>query len=66
MQVYRFSVEEELRSGELVEVLAEYGGATRPFMLIYPYSRHVPLKVRVFIDFLLAAAGQQGVKGEPQ
>lgn len=66
MQVYRFSVEEELRSGELIEVLAEYGGATRPFMLIYPYSRHVPLKVRVFIDFLLSAAGQQGVKGEPQ
>lgn len=54
MQAYRFTVQDALDSGELVEVLAGYGGTSRPFMLVYPQARHMPLKVRVFIDFLVA------------
>jgi DNA-binding transcriptional LysR family regulator len=54
MQAYRFTVQEALDSGELVEVLAEHGGTSRPFMLVYPQARHMPLKVRVFIDFLVS------------
>lgn len=54
MQAYRFTVQDALASGELVEVLAEFGGTTRPFMLIYPHGPHMPLRVRVFIDFLFA------------
>jgi len=54
MQAYRFTVQDALASGELVEVLAEYGGTSRPFTLIYPQSRHMPQRVRVFIDFLFA------------
>ena len=54
MQAYRFTVQDALDNGELVEVLAEYGGTSRPFMLIYPQARHMPLRVRVFIDFLVA------------
>lgn len=53
MQVYRFTVEQELKTGELVEVLTEFGGSTRPFMLLYPYATYIPLKVRVFIEHLL-------------
>ncbi|MDH0648904.1 LysR family transcriptional regulator [Pseudomonas sp. GD03858] len=54
MQAYRFTVQDALGSGELVEVLAEHGGTSRPFMLIYPQARHMPSRVRAFIDFLLA------------
>lgn len=54
MQVYRFCVEKELQSGELVEVLAEFAGVTRPFMLIYPHAKYIPLRMQVFIDFLLS------------
>ncbi|MDH0303626.1 MULTISPECIES: LysR family transcriptional regulator [unclassified Pseudomonas] len=54
MQAYRFTVQDALDSGELVEVLAEHGGTSRPFMLIYPQARHMPSRVRAFIDFLLA------------
>jgi DNA-binding transcriptional LysR family regulator len=50
---YRFTVERELASGELVELLPEYGGSTRPFYLIYPHARHLPLRVRSLVDFLL-------------
>lgn len=57
MQAYRFTVQDALDSGELVEVLAGYGGTSRPFMLVYPQARRMPLKVRVFIDFLVAEVG---------
>ncbi|HEY6774329.1 MAG TPA: LysR family transcriptional regulator [Oxalicibacterium sp.] len=53
-QTYRFIVEDDLRSGALVEVLSPYAGGTRAFSLLYPHGRHLPLRVRVFIDFLIA------------
>jgi DNA-binding transcriptional LysR family regulator len=52
-QTYRFIVENELANGSLVEVLKPYGGRSRPFTLLYPQSRHVPLRLRAFIDFLV-------------
>lgn len=54
-QTYRFIVEEDLRAGRLVEVLPSYAGSSRPFNVIYPHARHLPLRVRVFVDFLLEA-----------
>lgn len=54
LQTYRFIVEQDLRDGHLVELLPELAGASRPFSLIHPGNRHMPLRVRVFIDFLLA------------
>jgi DNA-binding transcriptional LysR family regulator len=52
VQFYRFTVDEALKAGTLVEVLQPYGGRSRPFSVIYPGGRHMPLRVRVFIDFL--------------
>jgi DNA-binding transcriptional LysR family regulator len=52
-QTYRFIVEDDLRTGRLVEVLQAFGGRSRPFSLLYPHSRHVPLRVRSFIEFLV-------------
>lgn len=52
-QAYRFTVEEDLRQGRLVELLKPFGGRARPFNLLYPHQRFVPLRVRCFVDFLL-------------
>lgn len=52
-QTYRFVVEKELQSGELVQVLTPYQGRSRPFTLLYPHNRHIPLRLRAFIDFLM-------------
>lgn len=52
VQAHRFIVEEDLRRGTMVEVLKPYGGRTRPFSIVYPATRHMPLRVRLFIDFL--------------
>jgi DNA-binding transcriptional LysR family regulator len=52
-QTYRFIVEDDLRDGRLVAVLPAFGGRSRPFSLLYPHGRHLPLRVRSFIDFLV-------------
>lgn len=64
-QTYRFLVEEELRDGRLKEVLTEWGGSSRPFSLLYPGNRHVPLRVRVLIDFLVARFDTRSKLGMP-
>jgi len=53
LQTYRFIVEQDLRDGALVELLPQLAGATRPFSVMTPAHRHMPLRVRVFIDFLV-------------
>jgi DNA-binding transcriptional LysR family regulator len=53
VQTYRFLVEDDLREGRLVELLPDFAGASRPFSLLYPATRHMPLRVRVLIDHLV-------------
>ncbi|EJE53932.1 transcriptional regulator [Acidovorax sp. CF316] len=55
LQTYRFIVEDDLRQGRLVEVLQDLGGRSRPFSIIYPATRHMPLRVRAFIDHLITS-----------
>jgi DNA-binding transcriptional LysR family regulator len=55
-QLYRSTVEDLLADGTLVELLPQHAGATRPFYLLYPHARHLPLRVRVLVDYLIEAA----------
>ncbi len=59
LQTYRFIVEQGLLRGTLKEVLQSFGGASRPFSVLYPSNWHMPLRVRVLIDFLLVQLGQR-------
>ncbi|HUE94635.1 LysR family transcriptional regulator [Pseudomonas sp.] len=52
-QTYRFIVERELAKGSLVEVLQPFSGRSRPFTLLYPHSRHMPLRLRAFVNFIM-------------
>jgi DNA-binding transcriptional LysR family regulator len=52
-QTYRFIVERELAEGSLVEVLLPCSGRSRPFTLLYPHSRHMPLRLRAFVNFIM-------------
>lgn len=53
VQTYRFIVEQDLKNGALVELLPEHGGTSRPFFLLYPHARHLSLRVRTFVDFVM-------------
>jgi DNA-binding transcriptional LysR family regulator len=53
VQTYRYILEKDLKSGELIELMPQFGGSSRPFILLYPHARHLSLRVRTFVDFLV-------------
>lgn len=50
--VPEFSVEKELAEGRLVSVLDDHVPKGAGFHAVYAHRRHVPAKVRVFVDFM--------------
>lgn len=49
-----FVAADDLRSGALRTVLCEFEPAPLAIYAVYPHARHLPAKVRVFVDFLAA------------
>jgi DNA-binding transcriptional LysR family regulator len=47
-----FMVAADIRAGRLRELLAGYDGPQTALYAVYPHSRHVTAKVRLFVDFL--------------
>lgn len=47
------TVTEEVSKGDLVPVLPEWGGGVLTFLLMYPSRKHLPLRMRCLVDFLL-------------
>lgn len=56
IQMFHFLVERELAQGELKEVLAAYGGCSRPFSLIYPKEVTSRPAVKALIDFTMQSS----------
>jgi len=52
IQVPRYHAAPDLASGTLVEVLTEYPSPSTPVSLLYPHSRQLSPRVRVFIDWV--------------
>ncbi|NTX63700.1 LysR family transcriptional regulator [Myxococcus sp. CA051A] len=52
IQLPRYHVESELLAGTLVELLPEHPPSPTPVSLLYPRSRQLSPRVRVFIDWL--------------
>ncbi|WP_375739083.1 LysR family transcriptional regulator [Pseudomonas boanensis] len=46
-----------IEAGKLEEVLPDWGPASMPMSLVYPYSRHLSARVRAFIDWAIAVMG---------
>jgi DNA-binding transcriptional LysR family regulator len=51
--VLRISMPTPYGHYRVLPLLPAHGGRSRPFCLIYPHARHVALRVRVFVDFLI-------------
>jgi len=43
---------QEIENGLLIPVLQEYFGQFSSFYVLYPVKRHLPLKTRVFLDYI--------------
>jgi DNA-binding transcriptional LysR family regulator len=52
IQLPRFHVEQELRQGRLVEVLADFDSPRLPLWAMYPYRTHLSPRVRVFVEWV--------------
>jgi DNA-binding transcriptional LysR family regulator len=55
IQVPRYHVEDDLKRGTLVQVLASYPPSLTPVSLLYPRNRQLSPRVRVFVDWLVRA-----------
>ena len=55
-----FIVHEDVRRGALVRVLPDYTIRPRELYLLYPHSRHLSPKVRVFVEFASALYQERG------
>ncbi len=51
-------VKDSLQSGELVHLLPDHHFPRQGIYALYPNTRHVPEKVRTFIDFLHSQVGR--------
>jgi len=51
----QIDVADETASGALVHILPEWSGGDAPVVALFPTARHLPLKVRVFVDAMAAA-----------
>ena len=60
-----FAVQRELAAGQLVSLLDEHTQARTAFWLLWPASRHLPPRLRVFIDFLVEQFDQRTSGGWP-
>jgi DNA-binding transcriptional LysR family regulator len=58
----RFIVEDDLRTGRLVEVLTNYSTVELGIYAIYPSRKHLSAKVRTFVDFLVNKLGSTDAK----
>lgn len=60
-QMPRFHIAEDLKAGRLVSVLNEIPPPSVPISLIYPRSRQLSTRLRVFIDWMVLTAGKMGL-----
>ena len=51
IQLPRFHIEDDLRNGHLVEVLADFTGPGFPVTALYPHRRQLSPRVRIFLDW---------------
>ncbi|MES5098449.1 LysR family transcriptional regulator [Agrobacterium sp. BA1120] len=51
-QLVPFTIRDELAKGNLVRILPEWKQEPMPVYIVYPQTRHVTNKVRVFVDWI--------------
>jgi DNA-binding transcriptional LysR family regulator len=52
IQLPRYHIEDDLRSGHLIEVLADFSGPGFPVTALYPHRRQLSPRVRIFLDWV--------------
>jgi DNA-binding transcriptional LysR family regulator len=59
-QVLRFATEDDLAAGCLVEILPDLAMPKVPMHVVHAFGRQLPVRARLFIDFLVERMGPLG------
>ena len=59
-QVLRFAAEDDLAAGRLVEILPDLAMPKVPMHVVHAFGRQLPVRARLFIDFLVERMGPLG------
>jgi DNA-binding transcriptional LysR family regulator len=52
LSIFDYFVEAHLKDGRMIEILKDYRSITQPLYVFYRQYKFLPLKIRVFVDFL--------------
>ena len=58
-----WEVEDEVADGRLIAVLEEFAAPPNGIYAVFPQRKHLPLRVRLWIDFLKQAYGEAAYWG---
>jgi DNA-binding transcriptional LysR family regulator len=53
-----WEVEQEVSSGQLLTVLDDFAAPPNGIFAVFPHAKHLPLRVRLWIDFLKQTYGE--------
>ncbi len=59
-QLLRFAAEDDLAAGRLVEILPDLPMPSVPAHAVHAFGRQLPVRARLFIDFLVERLGKPG------
>ncbi|WP_197026719.1 LysR family transcriptional regulator [Caulobacter sp. UNC358MFTsu5.1] len=61
IQIPRYHAQADLEAGRLVEILPDFPPSPTPVSLLYPQARHIPPRVRVFMEWLTGEFSRRAV-----
>jgi DNA-binding transcriptional LysR family regulator len=53
LQSFEWKLRQAIDEGRLVPILKDWGRPNHPFHVVYPSNRHISIRLRVFIDWLV-------------
>ena len=65
VQAPQFMVRDAVERGELVEVMTEWQRDPMPLYIVYPRTRHLGNRVRVFVDWLVRLLKETSASDAP-
>lgn len=63
VKLHHHVVKDALKAGTLIEILADYSESKEPIFVTYSPRKHIPPKIRVFLDFFNLKSSIAQVKG---
>lgn len=65
VKIFSYFVNDHLKNGQLIELLKEYRDPIKPLYIFYKQQKFLPIKIRLFIDFLCKVIDKEDLLNDP-